>query len=83
MMQDNVEGGNDNLFADSSSDSDESVGKPGGTKKEGTNKVSSKKRITESDDDNNEDGKRQKYENKVKIVEYVRIKFSYSVFIFL
>jgi len=63
-VQNNVEEGNDSLFADSEGDSDVSVGNPGVTKKEGTNTVSSKKRIAESDDDNNEDGKRQKYENK-------------------
>ena len=83
MVQDNVEGGNDNLFVDSSSDSNESVVKSPVTKKGGTNTVSGKERIAESDDDNNEDGESKNMTTKSKIVGYVRLKFSCSVFIFL
>ena len=43
MVQDNVKGGNDHFFADSGSDSDESIVKSLVTKKGGTNTVSSKK----------------------------------------
>ena len=57
-------GGGDELFADSNSDSDRSVVNPLVTKKGGTDTVSGKKRIADSDDDNNEDGKKQKIDNE-------------------
>jgi hypothetical protein len=48
------------LFADSNSDSDRSVVNALMTKKGETDKVSGKKRIFDSDDDSNEDVKKQK-----------------------
>ena len=60
--KDCVEGGGDKLFADSSSDSDGSVVNASMTNKGETDKVSGKKRILDSDDDSDEDVKKQKYD---------------------
>ena len=60
--KDCVEGGGDKLFADSSSDSDGSVVNTSTTNKGETDKASGKKRILDSDDDSDEDVKKQKYD---------------------
>ena len=50
------------MFADSTSDSDGSVVNASMTNKGETDKVSGKKRILDSDDDSDEDVKKQKYD---------------------